>query len=94
MVSYTSQSKHKKHQKHQLTLQKYVCTHVTSSETTRYSAVKLATDSYQGLSTESPCSYQFWIAHLNLRVTFQSHTVCEKSAKYGDTFSKSSSLQT
>ena len=39
-----------------------VCTHVTSSAASRDSAVKLSTD-----------SYQFWVAHYNQRVTFQSH---------------------
>ena len=46
-----------------LTVQKgALCTHVTSSAASRDSAAKLATD-----------SYQFWVAHENLRVTFQSH---------------------
>ena len=45
-----------------------VCIHVTSSAASRDSAVKLTTD-----------SYRFWVAHLNLQVTFQSH----KSAKIG-----------
>ena len=44
-------------------------------------AVKLVTD-----------SYQFWVAHLNLRVTFQSHIrFARKVQKYGDAISKSSS---
>ena len=59
-----------------------VCTHVTSSTASRDSAVKLTTD-----------SYQFWVAHLNLRVTFQSHVrFARKVQKYGDAFSKSSSI--
>ena len=60
-----------------------VCTHVTPSALSRDSAAKLTTD-----------SYQFWVAHLNMRVTFQSHnyTVCKKSANYGDAFSMSSSI--
>ena len=46
------------------------------------SAVKLTTD-----------SYQFWVAHLNLRETFQSHIrFARKVQKYGDAFSKSSSI--
>ena len=37
--------------------------------------------------------YQFWVAHLNLRVTFQSHIrFARKVQKYGDAFSKSSSI--
>ena len=39
-----------------------VCTHVTPSAASRDSAVKLTTD-----------SYQFWVVHYNLRVTFESH---------------------
>ena len=59
-----------------------VSTHVTSSAASRDSAVKLMTD-----------SYKFWVAHLNLRVTFQSHTrFARKVQKYGDAFSKSSSI--
>ena len=59
-----------------------VCTHVTSSAASRDSAVKLMTD-----------SYQFWVAHLNLRVTIQSHIrFARKVQKYGDAFSKSSSI--
>ena len=60
-----------------------VCTHVTSAAASRDSAVKLSTD-----------SYQFWVAHLNLRVTFQSHNIrfARKVQKYGDAFSKSSSI--
>ena len=59
-----------------------VCTHVTSSAASRDNAVKLMTD-----------SYQFWVAHLNLRVTFQSHIrFARKVQKYGDAFSKSSSI--
>ena len=50
-----------------------VCTYVTSSAASRHSAVKLTTD-----------SYQFSVAHLNLRV--------RKVQKYGETFSKSSSI--
>ena len=59
-----------------------VCTHVTSSTASRDNAVKLTTD-----------SYQFWVAHKNLRVTFQSHIrFARKVQKYaGDAFSKSSS---
>ena len=60
-----------------------VCTHVTSSAASRDSAVKLMTD-----------SYQFCVAHLNLQVTFQSHIpFARKVQKYGDAFSKSSSIQ-
>ena len=59
-----------------------VCTHETSSEASRVSAVKLTTD-----------SYQFWVAHYNLRVTFQSHIrFAKKVQRYGDAFSKSSSI--
>ena len=59
-----------------------VCTHVTSSAASRDSAVKLMTD-----------SYQFWVAHQNLRVTFQSDIrFARKVQKYGDAFSKSSSI--
>ena len=59
-----------------------VCTHVTSSAASRDSAAKITTD-----------SYQFWVAHLNLRVTFQSHIrFARKVQKYGDAFSKSSSI--
>ena len=59
-----------------------VCTHVTSSAASRDSAVKLMTD-----------SYQFWVAHQNLRLTFQSHIrFARKVQKYGDAFSKSSSI--
>ena len=37
--------------------------------------------------------YLFWVAHLNLRVTFQSHIrFARKVQKYGDAFSKSSSI--
>ena len=57
--------------------------HVTSSAASRGSAVKLMTD-----------SYQFWVALLNQRVTFQSHIrFARKVQKYGDAFSKSSSIQ-
>ena len=53
-----------------------VCTHVTSSAASRDSAVKLMTD-----------SYQFWVAHYNLRVTFQSHIrFARKVQRYGDAF--------
>ena len=59
-----------------------VCTHVASSAASRDSAVKLMTD-----------SYQLWVAHWNLRVTFQSHIrFARKVQKYGDAFSKSSSI--
>ena len=61
-----------------------VCTHVTSSAASRDSAVKLTTD-----------SYQFWVARLNLRVTFQSHIrFARKVQNYGDAFSKPSSILT
>ena len=61
-----------------------VCTNVTSSAASRDSAVKLTTD-----------SYQFWVARLNLRVTFQSHIrFARKVQNYGDAFSKSSSILT
>ena len=61
-----------------------VCTHVTSSAASRDSAVKLMTD-----------SYQFWVAHLNMRASFQSHIrFARKVQKYGDAFSKSSSIFT
>ena len=60
----------------------YVPTHVTSSAASSDSAVKLMTD-----------SYQFWVAHFNLRVTFQSHIwFARKVQKCGDAFSKSSSI--
>ena len=59
-----------------------VGTHVTSSAASCDSAVKLTTD-----------SYQFLVAHYNLRVTFQSHIrFARKVQKYGDAFSKSSSI--
>ena len=59
-----------------------VCTHVTSSAALRGSAVKLTTD-----------SYQFWVAHLNMRVTFQSHKrFAREVQKYDDAFSKSPSI--
>ena len=46
------------------------------------SSVKLTTD-----------SYQFWVAHLNMRVTFQLYIrFARKVQKYGDEFSKSSSI--
>ena len=46
------------------------------------SSVKLTTD-----------SYQFWVAHLNLRVTFQLYIrFARKMQKYGDEFSQSSSI--
>ena len=56
--------------------------HVTSSAASADGAVKLTTD-----------SYQFWVAHLNLRVTFQSHKrFARKVQKYGHAFSKFSSI--
>ena len=59
-----------------------VFANVTSSTASRYSAVKLTTD-----------SYQFRVAHVNLRVTFKSHVrFGRKVQKYGDAFSKSSSI--
>ena len=59
-----------------------VCTHQTSSAASRDSAVKLTSD-----------SYRFWVAHKNLGVTFQSHVrFARKVQKYGDAFSKSSSI--
>ena len=59
-----------------------VCTHVTSSAALRDSAAKLTTD-----------SYQFWVADQNRRITFQSHIrFSRKVKKYGDAFSKSSSI--
>ena len=59
-----------------------VCTHVASSAASRDSAVKLTTD-----------SYPFWVAHLYLRVTLQSHIrFARKVQSYGDAFSKSSSI--
>ena len=59
-----------------------VCTHVTSSAAWPDSAVKLTTD-----------SYKFLFAHLNLLVTFQLHIrLAGKVQKYGDAFSKSSSI--
>ena len=55
---------------------------MTSSAASRHSAVKLMTD-----------SYQLWVAHLNLQVTIQSHIrFARKVQKYGDAFSKSSSI--
>ena len=58
-----------------------VCTPVTSSTAPLDSAVKLTTD-----------SYQFWAAHI-LRVAFQLHIwFARKVQKYGDAFSKSSSI--
>ena len=65
MLSYTPQFKHEITKKLHLTCSKVlgaVCTHLASSAASRDSAVKLTTD-----------SYQFWVAHLNLRVTFQLH---------------------
>ena len=60
----------------------YVPLQVTSSAASRDSAVKLMID-----------SYQFWVAHSNLRVPFQSHIrFARKVQKYGDAFSKSSSI--
>ena len=51
---------------------------VTSSAASRDSAVKLSND-----------SYQFWVVHQNLQVTFQSHIrFARKVQKYGDAFSK------
>ena len=56
MISYTPQCKHKKNQKtFNLLCRKVldtVCTRVTSSAASRYSAVKLTID-----------SFQFWVAH-------------------------------
>ena len=55
---------------------------MTSSAASRDGAVKLMTD-----------SYQIWVAHLNLRVAFQSHIrFARKAQKRGDAFSKSSSI--
>ena len=66
MVTYTTQLNTKNYQKHfNWQCRKVlddVRTHVTSSAASRDSAVKLTTD-----------SYQFWVAHLNLHVTFQSY---------------------
>ena len=56
-----------------------VCTHVTSSAASRDSAVKLTTDS---LGCTLILVGNFSIAY----------TVCKTSAKYGDAFSKSSSI--
>ena len=59
-----------------------VCTHLTSSAASRDSAAKLTI-----------YSYQFWVAHLKLRVNFQSHIrFARKVQKYDDAFSKSSSI--
>ena len=59
-----------------------VCTHVTSSAASRDRAAKLTTD-----------SYEFLVAHSNLRVTFQSHIrFARKVKRYGDAFSKSFSI--
>ena len=59
-----------------------VCTHATSSAASRDSAAKLTTD-----------SYQFWVAHSNLQVIFLSHLrFAREVQKYGDAFSKSSSI--
>ena len=59
-----------------------VCNHVTSSAASRDSAVKVTTD-----------LYQFWAAHVNLRVIFHSRVrFAKKVQKYGDAFSKSSSI--
>ena len=56
--------------------------HVTSSVASRDSAVKLMTD-----------LKRFWVAHLNLRVTFQSHIQFARKAQYyGDASSKSSCI--
>ena len=56
MISYTPQIKHKNKSKSFILLCKKVldavCTHVTSSATSRDSVAKLTTD-----------SYQFWVAH-------------------------------
>ena len=86
MTSYTLQFKHKNNPKASFILCRKVlddiCTHVTSSAASRDSAVILMTD-----------SYQLWVAHLNLRVTFQSHIrFARKVQNYGDAFSKSSSI--
>ena len=55
---------------------------MTSSAASCDSAVKLTTD-----------SYQFWLAHKNLRASFQSHKqFSRKVQEYGDAFSKSSSI--
>ena len=53
-----------------------------SSAASRDSAVKLTT-----------ASYQFWVAHKNLRVTFSRiYGLQEKCKKYDDAFSKPSSI--
>ena len=58
------------------------CTHVKSEAASRDGAVELATG-----------SYQFWVAHKDLTVTFQSHILfARKVQKYGDAFSKSSNI--
>ena len=55
---------------------------MTSSAASRDSAAKLTTD-----------SHQFWVAHLNLGATFQSHVrFARKVQKYGDAFLKFSSI--
>ena len=86
MVSYTTQFKHRNNQKSFIYLCRRVldavCTHVTSSVASRDSAVKLTTD-----------SYQFFVEYYNLRESFQSHIrFARKVQKYGDAFSKSSSI--
>ena len=59
-----------------------VCTHVTSSAASRENAMTLTTG-----------SYQFWVAHSNLQVTFQSLIrFARKMRKNGDAFSKSSRI--
>ena len=51
--------------------------HLASPAASRYSAVKLTTD-----------AYQFWVAKLNMRVTFQLHIwFARKVQKYGSSFS-------
>ena len=77
MVSYTQQFKHKNNQKVSTDFAA-ICTQVTSSWASRYSAVKLMTNS--GFHWKS--SSDFSIAC----------TVCKKVQKYNDAFSKSSSI--
>ena len=85
MVSYTSQLKHKNNQKASFNCRKVldaVCTHVTLSTASRDSAAKFTTN-----------SYQFWVTHQNLRVTFQMYIQFARIVqKYGDAFSKSCSI--
>ena len=84
MISYTPQFKHKNNQKVSFNCAErcWMLYVPMWRHQQRLGAAKLTTD-----------SYQFWVAHYNLRVTFQSHIrFARKVQKYGDAFSKSSSI--